>query len=222
MESETIYALMITGKDPHHIPLALLSIQSFLSQTYPNKCLIIVNDGAFSFNDLNSELIVEIKLEQKKILGALRNIALSHIPENALCIQWDDDDWHHPDLLQKQYAHLVQTDADMNYLTRQVRYDLKTNAAWVARQQLEGTVLFRKKAEILYPDLSRGEDTEFFNRYQQKFPVAGFENTAHYYIRFFHGFNTTLKEHLTIHPPGIWNVSPEAKKYLIEILQKYA
>lgn len=82
---EKIYAIMITGKDAYHYSLAKLSICSFLEQTYPNKYLIIINDGSYSLKGFEKKnLIKEVRLEDKYPLGTLRNVGLQQIPENAV------------------------------------------------------------------------------------------------------------------------------------------
>ena len=40
-KTETIYAVMITGKDDFHKKLAERSIQSFLEQTYPDRKSVV-------------------------------------------------------------------------------------------------------------------------------------------------------------------------------------
>jgi len=221
-ESEIIYGVMITGKDSFHHALALCSVRSFLEQTYPNKHLIIINDGTESFAEFDPVLVTEIKLERKQILGALRNCALAHLPENSLWIQWDDDDWHHPNTIQEQYNYLIAQEADMCCMTRQVQYAFARNAAWPVYRMIEGTILARKK-EILYPEIAKGEDSLFFDAYREKYRVVGWNNPAHYYIRLIHGHNTWHEAHfgLAFHQKNMWEISGEARNYLQHVLTHY-
>src|SRR5262249_20150162 len=152
-----------------HHRLALRSIDSFLAQTYSRKHLLIVNDGEQSFDFLNSSLATELKLDRKYTLGELRNIALDWLPENALWIQWDDDDWRHPNLIEEQTHYLLSQKADLCCLTSQIQYAFSIDAAWEVRRPLEGTILCRKKENMAYPPIPKGEDTIFFCLYEKNY-----------------------------------------------------
>lgn len=79
--TEKIHGVMITGKDAQHEKLARLSVKSFLAQTYSNKKLLIINDGAYSLSDLNCDEVKEIRVENsdgKIKLGGLRNVAFEY------------------------------------------------------------------------------------------------------------------------------------------------
>ena len=121
---EPIYGLMITGKDAFHAILARNAIHSFLSQTHGNRYLIIVNDGDFRFDvrAIPRDRIAQIQLSDRQVLGALRNRSLESVPDGALWVQWDDDDWHHPDLMAHQDAVLVESGAGTCFLRHQIKY----------------------------------------------------------------------------------------------------
>jgi glycosyltransferase involved in cell wall biosynthesis len=222
---EKIYAVMITGKDEFHKFLAERSVQAFLAQTYPNKHLIIVNDGNYSLGDINKELITEIKLDKKYVLGMLRNISWNQIPEGGLYFQWDDDDWHHPDLMKKQYEYMKKNSADACILLSQVMYCFRINAAWVSSRKsgIEGTVICRKKGDILYPEMARSEDSVFLNEYKKKYKLVKWDNPAHYYLRFVHGHNTWDDNHFKLDrfKENEWLISKDAIAYLAKIVPLY-
>lgn len=221
---EKIYAVMITGKDSFHKLLAMNSIKSFLNQTYPNKHLIIVNDGDYSLAHINPELITEIKLENKQVLGKLRNIGLRYIPENGVYLQWDDDDWHHPKLMEEQYKSMISSEAQLCLLQNQVQYAFKINSSWVKKNNtgIMGTIMCRKKNNIKYPIISKSEDDYFLRKYA-KYPKAVFNNPAHYYLRFIHGYNTWDDAHFEIgaKQTDAHLISNESKKYLLDVLPLY-
>lgn len=224
-KTEKIYAVMITGKDDFHKNLAEKSIQSFLQQTYPNKHLIIVNDGDYSLGHLNKELITEIKLDKKHILGVLRNIGISYIPENGIYFQWDDDDWHHPDIMEKQYKFMKKKSADACILIKQVVYCFKINSAWITSRSsgIEGTVMCRKKRDILYPEAAKSEDSVFLKNYKKKYKLVKWDNPEYYYLRFVHGHNTWDDNHFKLErfKEGEWLISKEAMEYLAEVVPLY-
>lgn len=219
---ERIYGVMITGKDHYHHPFALCSVRSFLEQTYPNKHLLIINDGEQSFDGFDKELVTEIKLKEKKVLGALRNIALDALPENALWIQWDDDDWHHPKAIEEQYRYLVEQGADLCCMRAQIQYSFQIDSAWEVNRSIEGTILSRKKGDMFYPEIAKGEDTGYIQRFRKKYPIAKWENPPHYYIRFIHGHNTWHEDHfgLRFRAKHKWDI--ENTEYLREVLRNYS
>lgn len=224
--TEKIYSIMITGKDPYHKKLAEKSIESFATQTYPNKYLIIVNDGDYSFDNLNKELFKEIKLKEKFVLGKLRNIGLSYIPENAIYLQWDDDDWHHPKLMQEQYNQLISTKADVCLLKKQVQHVFSINTSWKlnVNKGIMGTIMCRKKNNILYPLIPKAEDKYFLDKYlKSKCKITVFDNPEYYYLRFVHGHNTWDANHFLQHLKYVNQnlISEDAKKYLLKILDLY-
>lgn len=225
-KTEKIYAVMITGKDDFHKFLAEKSIQSFLQQTYPNKHLIIVNDGNYSLGNIDKENITEIKLDKKHILGALRNIGIKQIPENGIYLQWDDDDWHHPDLIKKQYQYMQKNSADGCILKNQIVYCFKTNAAWLTARKsgIEGTIMCRKKGGIFYPEDAKGEDSIFLKDYKTKYKLIKWENPEHFYLRFVHGHNTWDDNHfkLDTFKENEWLIPQEAVTYLAKIVPLYS
>ncbi len=219
---ETVYGLMITGKDAYHEKLARRSIDSFLAQTYREKHLIIVNDGPYSFHDIKSDDITEIRVEKGNTLGELRNISLDAVPEGCVWVQWDDDDWHHPEVVQAQYDRLLETKATAVLLHSQVQYSQKKHAAWMnaARHGIMGTILSRKVNDVRYPSLKKSEDAHFIHEMRQKYKVAVLWNPPEYYLRFVHGYNTWDEGHFKLKTRlrNTFRIPKEAKQYLKEIL----
>jgi len=227
-EGERIHAVMITGKDIHHAGLAALSIVSFLAQSHPNRRLVIVNDGEYTFEipGVPDERIEQVNLDDKLRLGALRNLAFEHIPENDLWAQWDDDDWHHPLLMTEQYNSIIENKVEGCFLHNQLRYAFSRNAAWFAgcREGFAGTIMARNKPEMRYPSLRKGEDSVFVEEFQQKYPFFIWQNPEYYYLRFIHGHNTWEDEHFRLKKR--WRGSrrgldAEARRYLKSILPLY-
>ena len=223
--TEMIYAIMITGKDAYHEPLAQNAVCSFLEQTYPHKHLIIINDGDYTLN-YEYEEITEIKLERKHTLGTLRNIGLAELPEESVWIQWDDDDWHHPKLMEEQYQYFLQQKAEMCLLRNQIQYAFIKNSSWVLSlaHGIAGTMMCRKKKDIHYQPVSKGEDTQFYCAYKNSFKVVIWDNLDFYYIRFIHGKNSWDNSHFNLNTKvnGIWVIYMLAKNYLSNVLNLYS
>jgi len=90
------------------------SLEMFARQTYPNRELIVLDDGQESIVDLTVGLpgVRYAKLAQKINLGAKRNECVRRA-NSSLIAHWDDDDWQHPERLQKQVDAMQSTAADV-------------------------------------------------------------------------------------------------------------
>src|SRR5262249_23901876 len=86
-----VSCIMPTADRRKFVPKA---ISYFQAQDYPNKELIIIDDGAESAVDLvpNDPLIRYIRLYAKKTVGAKRNMACEEA-RGEIIAHWDDDDW---------------------------------------------------------------------------------------------------------------------------------
>src|SRR4051812_40955970 len=87
------------------------SVKCYLDQTYPNRELVIVNEGPREYQDqiadhLSGRADVRfVFLNGEYTLGALRNISVA-LSRGDLFVQWDDDDFNAPARLAVQYAYL--------------------------------------------------------------------------------------------------------------------
>ncbi len=224
MSYEPIYGLMIIGKSPVHRAFALRAVDNFFAQTYPAKKLIVVNDGEYRLSEIYGNTLTEIHLKQKFSLGELRNISLEQVSEGALWLQWDDDDWRHPELMARQYAVLQRERAEACVLTRQVQFALTQNSAWVEhREIIEGTIMARSNA-LRYKPIGKEEDRLFFFEYIRQCKVVKWENPPRYYIRLIHGHNTWDAAHfrLSERAPGAWDVGTAARSVLEKVAREYA
>jgi glycosyltransferase involved in cell wall biosynthesis len=222
-----VYAMMVTGKDAYHRPFATNAIISFLAQTYGNRHLVIVNDGDYEFEvaGIAADRILQIQVDRKLRLGALRNLALDRIPPQAVWVQWDDDDWHHPALIAEQHDVLTSRGVDACFLRRQIKYAFARNAAWSDMYPggFAGTLMTRNFPEVRYPDVARSEDSAYGFAIQQRYRHCDWDNPAEYYIRFIHGHNTWPDSHFALasRQPNEWRMSLESADYLRSTLPLY-
>src|SRR5258708_37994907 len=89
-----VSCIMPTANRRHFVPQA---IHYFLRQDYPNRELIVVDDGADSVADLIpvDERIRYIRLKQRATVGAKRNIACE-AARGEVIAHWDDADCQAP------------------------------------------------------------------------------------------------------------------------------
>ena len=74
------------------IPVAL---KCFLSQDWPDKELVVIDDGAAKVGELVKQLVpdaVYIYLAKKQVIGVKRNLACEAAGGEVIC-HFDDDDW---------------------------------------------------------------------------------------------------------------------------------
>jgi glycosyltransferase involved in cell wall biosynthesis len=224
MDHETVYGVMITGKSDERLPMAVNAIRSFLQQSYRRKKLIIVNDGESDCaSGFTGTEIEELRLSGQYSLGTLRNIALEQIPSGAPWIQWDDDDWKHSCLIADQKRVLDLSGTEMCVLKAQVQYSFCKNTAWIKEaERIEGTILARKR-DLFYPEIPKGEDTEYLRAFQKRFTSTYWNNPPHFYLRFLHENNTWEPEHFRLHlrRSDLWRLDWVSQSYLKSILPKY-
>lgn len=146
------------------------SITLFAKQTYPNKELIIVDDGNPS---LPQELIQQpfiryTQLAEKKSIGEKRNIAC-HNATGEVILHWDDDDWYGKNWISSQVQELVDQQADITGLKQVYFFDPLEHKAWIFNFPLNqpwvcGSSMGYKKSfweKNRFPHVSQGEDDKF-------------------------------------------------------------
>jgi glycosyltransferase involved in cell wall biosynthesis len=177
------------------------AIQYFLRQDYPQRELLILDDGDQSVDDLvpSDPRIRYIRLDTRMILGAKRNLACE-LARGSIIAHWDDDDWMASHRLRYQAKILEQQRADLCGTDHELFYDPETNRAWLyhyphsIRRWLAGGTLCYRKAfweKNPFPHISRGEDTHFV--WSPRATNAAVVPDFTFYIGIVHAANTTRK-----------------------------
>ena len=197
--NETIYCIMITGKDNDRELYSLLAITNFLNQTYDNKVLIIINHGSFALNSDDSNIkIYNITKTPDVTLGHLRNIALDKfVPVDGLWITWDDDDYRSNTFLQTLYDYMITSRVDAVSFNTRYEFNIHTMFLWKTVLK-EGFVfkLMRNNKHIRYLLKDTMEDINLLQdlkRNNIRYKVI--DNISDYsivYIRLIHASNTSL------------------------------
>jgi O-antigen biosynthesis protein len=165
------------------VDFALQAARYFLRQDYPNKELVILDDGA---GDLEGRLAEAGLDEERGIryvhcaaglrLGAKRNRAVE-LARGDIIAQWDDDDWHAPARLSRQVAPLLRGEADITALDAGVICELGPWRFWRCSDAFHrklfvedvhgGTLVYRREVWqklARYPDRTVAEDALFLRR----------------------------------------------------------
>jgi glycosyltransferase involved in cell wall biosynthesis len=164
-----VSCLMPTFERPQFVAQAA---RYFLRQTYPNRELVVVDDGSEAVGEHlpNDPRIRYLRLTNRASTGAKRNLACEHARGEVL-ICWDDDDWYGPHRIESQVEPILQGAADVTGLGRSPLFCIPTSQFWRCSPQVHarmfykqvvgGTMAFRRcdwEAGARFPDTSLAED----------------------------------------------------------------
>jgi len=178
------------------------AIAYFLRQDYPNRELLILDDGSDPVGDLipADERIRYLHLEKRLHTGAKRNLACEQA-RGDLIMHWDDDDWYAPQRLRYQVEALLAADAELCGLRQMLFYDLAGKKTWLyeypAHQRLwlaGGSLLYTRQfwQRRPFPNLQVGEDTRFVWGQAPARAIA--LPTFDFYVAMIHPANTSPKQ----------------------------
>jgi glycosyltransferase involved in cell wall biosynthesis len=147
------------------------AIEYFLYQDYPNRELIIINDGTEPVSDLipDNPNIHYLYQNQRHSVGAKRNIACKNA-NGEIIIHWDDDDWMADWRISYQVKNLLAREADICGLSRLFFFNPAANHGWEYINQdnkkpwvAGGTLCYMKYLwkQNPFSDINIGEGTRF-------------------------------------------------------------
>jgi len=182
-------------------PFVSQAIWYFLRQDYPERELIIVDDGEDVVADLvpNDARIRYMRLVRRLPLGAKRNIACD-LSNGELIAHWDDDDWIAPQRLSTQVQQMLAADALVCGVSDVLHFRLRSGDAWSFDLPngsppwvAGGTPLYRRTVwtDHHFREITGGEDWEFF----QQVPTERIQalTDSSFYIKLIHPGNTTAR-----------------------------
>lgn len=163
-----VSCIMPTYNRRRFVPLA---VRYFLHQDYPNKELIIVDDGTDPVADLipPDPRIRYLRLAHRARVGAKRNLACES-SRASIIAHWDDDDWAARNRLSLQVEALLGTGVALCGARALLHFDPETTRAWRftypedGRNWLVGSSLcYARELWVGRPflDMDVGEDAHF-------------------------------------------------------------
>jgi glycosyltransferase involved in cell wall biosynthesis len=169
-----VSCIMPTRDRRRFVPLA---IEYFLRQHYPNRELVVVDDGTDRVGDLiPADPRIRYVAMPRASLGEKRNAAIRAAAGEYIA-HWDDDDWYGDARLAVQMAPLVDSAADVTALSMRHVLALDAFAFWRCEPALHarlhyrdlccGTIVFareRWEREGPYPSFNVAEDVRFLQR----------------------------------------------------------
>jgi len=188
---------MPTANRRDFIPRA---VASFLRQDYPDKELIVVDDGSDPIFDIlpTDDRIKYIRLAARNSVGTKRNLGCQ-AARGEIIAHFDDDDWSAPGRLTYQAAELEREHAQVVGLQTLLFYDTIHRRAYEYRYTqprfwLSGSSLCYRKsfwASHPFPDRDVGEDAHFVWSGRGEKMLALAEHTFH--VGVIHGKNVSPK-----------------------------
>lgn len=200
------------------------SVKCYMDQTYPNRELLILNEGPKEYQEQIADYVVSLErpdirmqfLDGYYTLGALRNISVA-LAEGEIWVQWDDDDFNVPHRLATQYAFLrSRPHLRVCYLSDQLHYYFQTKELYwedwkrylsggnLKHALIPGTIMAWKDGLAgRYPSSGEkcktGEDTVFSNFLLKcKVPIDVLSGRGCMQVYSYHGKNVFDLEHHAI------------------------
>lgn len=217
---DLISCLCVTRKRPEFL---LRAIESFKSQTYPKKELVIIYEDD---DDETIRIAEQIKDEEIKLfkisanpklsLGALRNISIDKSEGKYLC-QWDDDDWYHCERLEVQLNAIKQSYKKASVLVYWIIYDGSKGMTYFSfPNPWPGSIMCEREFLVSekYPDLTQGEDMEPLIKLSSTGSICPIVRPD-LYIYSFHGKNTYDYDHFS----SIFVISQELSKSASNLIE---
>jgi glycosyltransferase involved in cell wall biosynthesis len=170
-----VSCIMPTFERPHFLPRA---IGYFQAQDWPNRELVIVDDGRDPVDDLvpDDRRIRYVHVDERRSIGAKRNLACE-LADGEVIVQWDDDDWYSRTRVTRQVADIIAGRADVTGLNAPWFLEVPTGRFLTCvvdptkdvlfRGIIGGSLAFRRDIWLRcggYPDESIAEDIRFLSR----------------------------------------------------------
>ncbi len=191
--NDLVSCLMVTR---NRRALALRAIHSFLDQTWEDRELIIIDD---SDEEWSAHLPADPRIHYhyskptSATLGEMRNRSLEKA-RGKWWVQWDDDDWSHPERIERQVESLDK--ARFGYLSRLTFFwPDRGIAGYTGKREWECSMIVRKDcAGVSYPLQRVGEDTQLFQSLKARYPFTVLD-APELYVRTVHDSNTWDEKH---------------------------
>ena len=178
------------------------SITYFERQDYPDRELLVVDDGDDAVGDLMpaDPRIRYVRLSRRLTLGEKRNNACE-LASGAVIVHWDDDDWYASNRISYQVDQLQRYAADLCGPGRLLYFEPARTRAWLytyppsrpARWLAGNGLCYRIDAwrERPFADIDIGEDTRFV---RNRHPATVIALADHrFLVGIIHGSNSNPK-----------------------------
>jgi len=216
-------------------PFVSLAVACFQHQSYPNKELVVVDDGSDPVEDLvqGDAQLRYIRLSRRHSIGAKRNLACGQA-RGAFIAHWDDDDWYSPARLSAQLDPLLAETHDLTGLVNSYLLQMPDGRFWTTNEALHrrmfvgdmhgGTVVYRRSLwlnGIRYPEVDLAEDAMFIRRAAETRKRMLRLSNPGLFIYLRHGKNTWRFESGRFLDPAGWMSATAPAGFTAEMLEAY-
>ncbi len=182
------------------------AVKCFTDQSWKNKELVIIDDGTEDYEPMLAPYREYFTIRYEKLpevdgrlVGELRNLSID-FAEGEYCAQWDDDDWYHPERIERQMAPLLRGSEACTCEWTLMHLDEGRYLESPFRAKLSGgtsgTIVHKKIEGLRYRNEEMGEDDFFRDLFRKRgrYTALGREASS-LFIRCHHGGNTWEKAH---------------------------
>jgi glycosyltransferase involved in cell wall biosynthesis len=227
-----VSCIMPTFNRRRFVPLALAR---FAEQTYPNRELVIVDDGTDAVEDLvaGEPGVRYLRLPRRKTIGAKRNLACAEA-RGEIVAHWDDDDWYSRERLERQAAPILRGEADVTGLENRFVLQMPVGRFWTTDPKLHrsmfvcdvhgGTLVYRRaiwSGGVRYPEVDLAEDAAFVrDAVARRHRLVRLDNGGTFvYVR--HGSNAWKFDAGTFLDPAGWSETAPPSGFTETCLRAY-
>ena len=208
-----VSCLMVTLAVPERLDFLRRSVGDYCRQTHCRKELVIVLDfGPPETKTAIAEHVASLRRNDIRIvdpgrklsLGALRNIARESARGDIHC-QWDDDDLHHPERLERQLDYLLQAGCEAVCLQETMQFFPRARALYCTNWRASPprsnpcTLMCRRSAPMRYPETGAesrvGEDVAVVRQLLEHEACRFLADAPHLYVYVSHGNNFLNGDH---------------------------
>jgi glycosyltransferase involved in cell wall biosynthesis len=193
-----VSCIMPTADRRRFVPLA---IQNFMQQDYPNRELIILDDGQDNVADVvtTDPRVKYMRLPQRQALGAKRNYCV-RASQGPLIMHWDDDDWAAPHRIRYQVEAMQRERAEVCGLRQMLFHNLADQQTWLYSYPqtqrtwlIGGSLLYTRDFwnRSPFPSVQVGEDARFL--WSRTSPKLAVLPDYRFYVAMIHSANTSPK-----------------------------
>jgi len=194
-----VSCIMPTKNRREFVPKA---IEYFLRQTYPNKELLVANDGEEDLMDLIPDVanVLYFRTNPYLTLGRKRNVCCQAASGDLIAI-FDDDDFYGPDRLADQVARFTSgVGTEVCGIQHPLFYDLRTGRSFKyqyrgGRYLYSATLMYTREfwARSPFPDVQVGAGNSFILG-PGRLDHAAFIQGANWYVGIAHDGNNSPKD----------------------------
>jgi hypothetical protein len=199
---------MVTLPSAGRLAFVKRSIAAYCAQTHARRELVVLLDqgpaeAKAAIQDhvaaLGRDDIRIVEAPAPMTLGALRNLSRASAWGEVHC-QWDDDDLHHPERIERELAALTASGAEAVCLQEVMKFfEGDRTLYWTNWRAAEptvmpATILCRAETPVRYPEdgptARLGEDTDLCVQLLRRGGLHPIADAPHLFVYVSHGANT--------------------------------